>query len=122
VNVAAVGEATAAALGAMGIACDLVSTKFVARSLAKELIEKHAIEGKRILMLRADIARPELPAMLRDAGAHVDDLTAYHTRSAESLPDDVLEALEAGDVDWITFTSASTVGRRGFGFADRRRG
>lgn len=109
VKVAAVGEATARALGGLGIGCDLVSTKFVARSLARELIDNEGVEGCRVLMLRADIARPELPAMLRQAGAEVDDLTVYHTRSARSLPPEVVEAVADGQVDWITLTSASTV-------------
>ena len=32
----------------------------------------------------------------------------YETRSATALPADVVEAIDAGRVDWVTFTSSST--------------
>lgn len=109
VKIAAVGDATAEALSTkLGIRADLVPTRFVAESLAGELIAREDVNGKRVLLLRADIARPTLPQMLRDAGAQVTDCVAYETRLAEELPEAVLTALRAGEIDWVTFTSAST--------------
>jgi len=109
VKVAAIGDATAAALRQrLGIAADLVPTRFVGESLAGELIAKQDIAGRRVLLLRADIARPALPRLLTEAGAAVTEVVAYHTRMAASLPAGVLDALRAGRVDWVTFTSSST--------------
>jgi uroporphyrinogen III methyltransferase/synthase len=109
VKVAAIGDATARALREqLAIEADLVPTRFVAESLASELIARETIAGQRFLLLRADIARPALPQKLREAGGEVTELTAYQTKVAEALPNEVVEALQAGDVDWITFTSAST--------------
>jgi uroporphyrinogen III methyltransferase/synthase len=85
-----------------------VPTQFVAESLAGELIARQGAAGKRFLLLRADIARPALPKLLRDAGATVTELTVYETKLAPGLPDDVLSALRQRQVDWITFTSSST--------------
>ena len=62
-----------------------------------------------MLMLRADIARRDLARMLAEAGAEVADLDAYRTRPVEAFEPDVLEALRSGSVDWVTFTSSSTV-------------
>lgn len=108
VKVAAIGDATAQALIQMGIRPDLVPTQFVAESLAAELIAKHPLKGKRILMLRADIARPLLREKLIEAGANVEDLSVYETKPAASLPPEVWVALKKGEVDWVTFTSSST--------------
>lgn len=114
VKIAAVGEATADALDrALSIRADLVPTRFVGESLAGELLAREGgtrPDGspRRFLLLRADIARPALPKLLRDGGAEVTEATAYETRIAPQLPPAVLAALEAHEIDWITFTSAST--------------
>lgn len=110
VKLAAIGEATAMALRQqLGLCADLVPTDFVAESLAAELIAQHDVAGKRFLMLRADIARPALREKLTEAGARVEDLPVYRTKPAEALPEALIEALQQKRVDWITFTSSSTV-------------
>jgi uroporphyrinogen III methyltransferase/synthase len=108
VKIAAIGDATSASLSSLGLRADLVPTRFVAESLAVDLIAREPMRGKKVLMLRADIARPMLREKLIEEGASVDDVSIYVTRPAESLPTDVLEALRAGEVDWLTFTSSST--------------
>ncbi len=109
VKIAAIGSATAEALHRqLAIRADLVPTRYVAESLAGELIAKQQVQGQRFLLLRADIARPALPRLLQEAGAQVTELVAYQTLPAAALPEDVLEALTQGEVDWITFTSSST--------------
>lgn len=106
VRVAAIGSATATAVReALGVRADLVPGKYVAETLAAELTGK----GRRFLLLRADIARPTLPEMLREAGGEVDDVVAYRTVTPSSLPAAAVEALREKRVDWVAFTSASTV-------------
>ena len=63
---------------------------------------------RRALLLRADIARPALREALQQAGVQVDDLPIYRTVRPASLPEDILQAIQENQVDWITFTSAST--------------
>ena len=109
-KIAAIGDATADALWQrFRVRADLIPTRFVAESLAGELIAQHGVSGKRILMLRADIAREALPKLLTEAGAVVDERVAYQTCMPESLPAEVITALDQGEVDWVTFTSSSTV-------------
>lgn len=109
-RIAAVGTATAAAVeGRFGRVADLVPKQAVGRALGEELIRDHDIRNKRLLLLRADIASQELPEMLRQAGALVTDLAAYQTEPADSLPEQAITSLRNGSIDWITFTSASTV-------------
>ncbi len=109
VRIAVIGDATAAALQArLGLRADLVPAKFVAEELAAALTQADA-KGKRFLLLRADIARQALPRLLIEAGGSVDDLPIYRTLPAAQLPVQTVDALRQGDIDWITFTSSSTV-------------
>jgi uroporphyrinogen III methyltransferase/synthase len=66
------------------------------------------LTGKRCLLLRADIARKNLPETLNAAGAVCDDIAVYRTGRPEALPAYVIDELAAGRVHWATFTSAST--------------
>ncbi|QDU33792.1 Uroporphyrinogen-III C-methyltransferase [Poriferisphaera corsica] len=110
VKIAAIGDATERALQQdLNIRADLVPTRYIAESLAGELIAEHGVSGRKVLLLRADIARPALPQLLTEAGAEVTELVAYETKRTDQLPADVINALENNDVDWVTFTSSSTV-------------
>ena len=109
IKIAAIGSATADALAEhLNIIPDLVPTKFVAESLAGELIAEHDVAGKKILLLRADIARPALPKLLGEAGAKITEHVIYQTKLADGLPEEALTALRDKSVDWVTFTSSST--------------
>ena len=113
-HVAAIGPSTADALAQIGIMPDVIPEKFVGEELAAALRQTFGgagsapLAGQRFLLLRADIARPVLREELAKAGAQVDDLPIYRTICPAALPDDVLSALRANQVNWITFTSAST--------------
>ncbi len=109
VKVAVIGDVTGTALRTqLGVVADLMPERFVAESLAQQLIDQHSVTGKRCLLLRADIARPALPKLLSQADADVTELTVYQTKRANELPDDVLDALRKSEIDWVTFTSSST--------------
>lgn len=106
-RVAAIGPGTADALRKQGIRADFVPTEAVAETVLAEFPGE--VAGLRMLMPRAAAGRDTLPDGLRARGATVEVVPAYQTvpdaESAESLR----EALAAGAVDIITFTSASTV-------------
>ncbi len=109
VRVAAIGSATAAALQEHGLRADLTPGSYTSAALAAALVEAGAGESTKLLLARADIAGDELPGALRAAGAEVEEVVAYRTVRPAGLPDAAVDALGAGRVDWITFTSASTV-------------
>jgi uroporphyrinogen III methyltransferase/synthase len=110
VKVAAIGDATAAAVSReLFLSVDLCPQSFVAEALADALASGGAVAGKRFLLLRADIARPVLRDRLnRDGGAEVADVAVYETKRAGGLPQPLLDALNAGELAWVTFTSSST--------------
>lgn len=109
-RVATIGDATAAAVAReLCLRVDLCPDSFVAEALADALARRGEVRGKRFLLLRADMARPVLRERLdRDGAAEVRDVAVYETRRAGELPDALPEALEAGELNWITFTSSST--------------
>jgi uroporphyrinogen-III synthase len=63
----------------------------------------------RVLCARADIAPEGLEDALAAKGWSPDRVDAYRTRMPRSLPAAARDALRRGEVDAVTFTSASTV-------------
>ena len=108
VKVAAIGPATAKAVEAMGIKPDLVPSSYVAEGVAEAMLAL-GMEGKRVLLPRAKEAREVLPETLRAAGAEVDVIAAYENIPSDENRQQVMEALEAGELDCVTFGSSSTV-------------
>ena len=108
-NVAAIGDGTARAFRAWARRTpDLMPGTFTTAGLVRAFPRG---EG-RVLCARADIAPTGLEDALAAKGWSPVRVDAYRTRMARSLPVDAREALRDGQVDAITFTSASTV--RGF--------
>ncbi|MFO7973384.1 MAG: uroporphyrinogen-III synthase [Candidatus Hydrogenedentota bacterium] len=108
VKVCAVGSATAVALEDRSLRVDAMPEKHVAEALMAELLEHELnLQGKRVLLPRADIARPFLPEALRQHDADVTELTIYKTVAPESS-EDFADALMTFAPDIVTFTSSST--------------
>ncbi|MGO8932795.1 MAG: uroporphyrinogen-III synthase [Terracidiphilus sp.] len=105
-QVAAVGEATAAAARQAGFAVALVPESYVAESLTKSLAGQS--RGKKVLLARAAVARDVIPDALRAAGAIVDVVDAYRNVMPESAPALLAEALRNG-IAAAAFTSSSSV-------------
>ena len=105
-QVAAIGEATAAAARKTGLRVTLIPESYVAESLVKELTGQ--IFGQRILLARAAVARDVIPDALRQAGATVDVVDAYRNAIPAAAPEQLRKALAEG-IDAATFTSSSTV-------------
>lgn len=110
-RIAAIGDVTARAIeDELSLKVDVCPDSFVAEALSDALRQQGQVSGNRFLLLRADIARPVLREKLVEYGANeVNDVAIYQTQTAKSLPPALLESLKAGALDWITFTSSSTV-------------
>ena len=112
VKVAAVGDATAAALVEFGIKPDLVPS---GQQSSEGLLADWAPYDEvfdpidRVFLPRADIATDTLLAGLKEMGWAVDDVTAYRTVRAAPPPAETREALKGGGFDAVLFTSSSTV-------------
>jgi uroporphyrinogen III methyltransferase / synthase len=112
VRICTVGSQTASRLAKYGIRVDLTPEEFRTEALADAMSAQAAIENARVLLPRSDIARELLAEELRAAGANVVEVVAYRTvlASGEREGDhDVYRMLLDGQIDAVTFTSASTV-------------
>jgi uroporphyrinogen-III synthase len=103
----AIGPATGAILEREGIEVDFSPTRSDGLAMATELPLR---EGDRVLVLRGDLASPDLAERLRSRGAEVDDVVAYRTIEAPSTSRPLLRnAIAEGPLDAVVFTSGSTI-------------
>jgi uroporphyrinogen III methyltransferase / synthase len=106
-RVAAIGPATADALAEHGVRPDLVPREYRAEGLV-ELLRGVVTPADRVLLPRAAQTRDVLVVELRRLGADVTEVPAYTTRRADAGTARLREALAAGAIDAVTFTSSST--------------
>ena len=109
VRIAAVGPATAAKLKELHLKVDLMPEEYVAKKIADAFKKYESIENLKILLLRAEVANPELPKTLEEMGAIVDDIACYKTVPETDDVNGAAGKLMETGADWITFTSSSTV-------------
>jgi uroporphyrinogen III methyltransferase / synthase len=105
----AIGPETAKQLQARGVRVDVMPTEYRAEAVVQAL-SGFPLQGARVLLPRAAVARDVLPQALTARGAQVEVVEAYRT----VLPSDVLEPtvrqlFAQRQIDVVTFTSSSTV-------------
>ncbi|HTZ41256.1 MAG TPA: uroporphyrinogen-III C-methyltransferase [Syntrophales bacterium] len=108
IRICTIGPATAAAVEGMGIRVDIVPDEYISEGVVKAL-QGVDLQGKRILLPRAEEARDVIPEGLAKRGASVEVVAVYRTVRSESRKETLQAHLDAGEVDVITFTSPSTV-------------
>src|SRR3984957_9339731 len=108
-HIAAIGPATQKVLEQRGYKVDVVPKEYVAESVVRSL--RRRVKGKRVLLVRAKVARDVIPRELRKAGAHVDVVEAYETVVPQPSRKRLRAAFENAKrrPHVITFTSSSTV-------------
>jgi uroporphyrinogen-III synthase len=108
-RIAAIGPATKKAIEHRGAIVSVVPKEYVAESVVRNL--KNKVKGKRILLVRARVARDVIPHELRNAGAHVDVVEAYETVVPQSSRARLRASLgnPKKRPQVVTFTSSSTV-------------
>ncbi len=104
---AAVGPATASAVAAEGFSVGHVAQEFIGAALAREL--SPSLAGKKILLPRSERARPDLPSALKEVGADVAEVVAYHTGGVGAIDPGVMRAIREAEVDVISFFSPSAI-------------
>jgi uroporphyrinogen III methyltransferase / synthase len=109
VRIAAVGPATAAKLKEFHLKVDLMPEEYVTTKIGRAFQDFESIENLKILLMRAEVANPELPKELEAMGAIVDDIACYKTVPETEDANGAAAKMLEGGADWITFTSSSTV-------------
>jgi uroporphyrinogen-III synthase len=107
-QIAAIGPATKKAIVKRGLEVKMVPEEYVAESVVKGLRDK--VNGKRVLLVRAKVARDVIPEELRKAGAQVDVVEAYETAVPEKSRARLRSLMRNADrrPQVVTFTSSST--------------
>jgi uroporphyrinogen III methyltransferase / synthase len=108
-RIAAIGPATAAKLTELHLQIDLMPDEAVASKIATAFDKFETVENLKICLLRAEVANSDLPKALEELGAIVDDVPVYKTVPETEDLNGAAASLAEGGMDWITFTSASTV-------------
>ncbi len=107
-EIAAIGPATKKAIEKHGLTVKVVPEEYVAESVVSSL--RLEVAGKRVLLVRAKVARDVIPRELRKAGAQVDVVEAYETVVPRSSRIRLRSLIRTPDrkPHIITFTSSST--------------
>ena len=107
---AAVGAITAKALSERGISVDCVPGSAQGDAIPEAIAKLGSLEGRRVLLARADAASKALPEKLVEMGAVVDDVVAYRTVGGPEASRRILmEAMKDPDAEAIMFASGSAV-------------
>jgi uroporphyrinogen-III synthase len=107
-QVAAIGPATQREIENNGLEVAVTPDRYVAEAVVEAL--KGKTQAKRVLLVRAKVARDVLPTELRKSGAKVDVAEAYETHVPKGAKAK-LNRLFSNDTsrpDIVTFTSSST--------------
>jgi len=108
-KICAIGPATRRTFESLHLKVDLMPDEYVAESLVKAFASE-PLNGKRVLLPRAAVARDLIPTQLSKLGAHVDVVEAYRNVVPAEAAAHAREIFSAAKKpDWITFTSSSTV-------------
>jgi uroporphyrinogen-III synthase len=102
-GIAAVGVATAERAQGLGLRVRFVASRADGLTLGREL----PLPRGEVVLARSDLAGGELPALLRDRGARVREVTAYRTVAAvRGDPGIVRRALDRGPVTIVVASSS----------------
>ena len=104
--ICSIGPRTTRVLGGRHLVPDMEPKRFSSPGIIEEF-RKIELRDKKVLLARSDLADTTLPSTLAELGAKVNDVACYRTVVAD--PDrSVIQRLLDGDIDAVTFTSAST--------------
>jgi len=110
-SIAAIGAGTSRELQRYGLFADLIPEEYSAAALGEALAKQLLKEQSKLVILRAKEGSPDLIQPLIQAQIDFEDLALYETvyEKQDFLAQKVQQAVQAGELPFITFTSASTV-------------
>lgn len=107
VKLVTIGSATGEALRKYGLMPDIVPERFISEAIVESL-KPFLNKEDNILIPRAKEAREYLTEALKEL-CNVTEVKTYETVIDESEKDKLLELANSKEIDYITFTSSSTV-------------
>ncbi len=107
IKIFAMGKGTTDALSQYGLRPDFVPERQTSEGLV-DLIEPLIVPTEHVLFPHGEKTRGIIEEALKEK-CHLDSMVVYRNRVAEGAPDQLNAVLTDGDLDMVTFTSASTV-------------
>jgi len=107
-KIGCIGSSTADAVRSHGANVSLVPDRYQAEGLVEALAQR-PLSGKKILLPRAAGSRDVLPNELSAMGAIVDEIHLYRAEAPTSGREKLAQIFSEQTIDFITFTSSSTV-------------
>ncbi len=104
-RIAAVGSKTAQLIKDQGLTIDFTPSEFTAKHLANEIPVE---TNQQILIPRSNLAKNDVVSILTTRNCIVDPISIYENTSIKYAPAE-LTAIFEQSIDYITFTSGSTV-------------
>ena len=110
VKFAVIGQGTRRELESTGIFPEYMPEEYSAQALGK-LLAVELDSSYKVYLFRAEVGSPDVLKELEMANIPYQDVATYRTvyRQGSSVMEKMEAALEDGDIDYVTFTSASTV-------------
>lgn len=108
INICAIGPATRDKLEDKGLIVDTVPDEYRAEGILS-VLKPRIKPGDWVLLPRARGARSVLPKTLKEWGAHVNEVYIYEAVPVSTVSEETKEKIKKGMVDYVTFTSSSTV-------------
>lgn len=113
IKLCAIGTRTAATIRSHGMKVDIVPEQFNAEGLLEAMTRESKaknknLDGIRILLPRAEVAREIFPQRVRELGGKIDTPVAYRTVKPEKHGKRLKRFLKEGRIAVATFTSAAT--------------
>ncbi len=118
-RVCCIGPRTKQEASRWGLVADLVPSEFQAEGIL-EALGRLGVKGQRILIPRAKVAREILPKQLAEMGADVRVVQGYQAVLPEMEQEPICDRFRNQDIQYLTFTSSSTVRNFCQLFADRQ--
>lgn len=108
-SIAVIGPATCRKVDELDLTVTFSAERSTAVDFFHEFAQTYQVEGKRFLLPFSNIAHRTLPDLLTEHGGNVTEVTAYCNVPVKTIDREIVEQLKRGEIDWVLFTSPSTV-------------
>ncbi|CAH0346334.1 uroporphyrinogen-III synthase [Bacillus sp. CECT 9360] len=107
-KMAVIGNKTKEALERFGFLPDFIPDEFVAEAFAMQFVE-HLDQNEKVLIAKGNLARSVICDEINRYGAVCEEIIVYETIFPAASERLLIELLQIGKIDIVTFTSSSTV-------------
>ncbi len=109
IKLASIGPATKKEIESFHLKVDFTPTEYVAECFTEEFIKHYEVKNKKFLLISSDKARDHIQRTFSLHGGDCTVIIGYKTVTSESNEEELNTKTKSQRIDWVTFTSSSTV-------------